>query len=108
MKLERDTTQWNWYGDATHIVSVFQLSNPRGPFNHEGLDDGELGAGRSILKVLKQKNVEGACVFIVHYYGGLKMGGKHFEIYSQLAVDILDKMMPNKIWKQKVPSNIPW
>ena len=32
------------------------------------------------------------------------MGGKCFEICSQLAVDILDKMMPDKICKQKVPS----
>ena len=48
--------------------------------------------------------MEGVCVFIVHYYSGLKIGGKHFGIHSQLTVDILDKMMPQKISRQKVPS----
>ena len=54
------------YGDVTHIAAAFQLSNARGSYSQERLNDGKLGAGRSILKVLKQKNVEGVCVFIVH------------------------------------------
>ena len=56
------------YGDVTHIAVAFWLSHTRGPYSQEGSDNGELGAGRFILKVLKQKNVEGVCVYIVHYH----------------------------------------
>ena len=51
-----------------HIAAAFQLSNARGPYNQEKSDNGEPGAGRSILRILKQKNMEGVCVFIVLYH----------------------------------------
>ena len=43
------------HGDATHISCAYHLEGAQGPYLQEGLDDNEFGAGRTILKVLKEK-----------------------------------------------------
>ena len=42
------------HGDATHIVTAYRLAHPRGPFQQGYMDDGEQGAGRKILSVMKR------------------------------------------------------
>ncbi len=58
---------------ATHICYAYSLANP---FLEKAVDDGEPGgtAGRPILSVLQKKNVKNVCVFVVRYFGGIKLG----------------------------------
>lgn len=58
---------------CTHICFAYRLSNP---FAEKAVDDGEPGgtAGRPILNVLQKKNLSNVCVFIVRYFGGIKLG----------------------------------
>lgn len=58
---------------ATHICYAYSLKNP---FLEKAVDDGEPGgtAGRPILSVLQKRNVKDACVFVVRYFGGIKLG----------------------------------
>ena len=55
------------YGDAAHIMCAYRLNNPKGPYNRNGADDGEYGAGRTLLKYLKEQEVTGVCIYIVRY-----------------------------------------
>ncbi len=58
---------------ATHICYAYKLTSP---FAEKAVDDGEPGgtAGRPILNVLQKKNLSNICVFIVRYFGGIKLG----------------------------------
>ena len=73
------------HGDATHIPVAYRLANSKGPYNQEYLDNQEFGAGRRILNVLKQEEITNVAVFTPRYYGGQKMGARHFQIYQELA-----------------------
>ena len=57
------------YADATHISCAYRLESPIGPFNQSYYDDGEYGAGRSILQAIKDRNLNQVAVYIVRYYG---------------------------------------
>ena len=58
---------------ATHICYAYRLKSP---FSEKAVDDGEPSgtAGRPILNVLQKKDVQDVCVFIVRYFGGIKLG----------------------------------
>ncbi|MBP3431627.1 MAG: YigZ family protein [Clostridia bacterium] len=58
---------------ATHICYAYSLKNP---FLEKAADDGEPGgtAGRPILSVLQKKGVSDVGVFVVRYFGGIKLG----------------------------------
>ena len=58
---------------ATHICYAYSLKNP---FMEKAVDDGEPGgtAGRPILSVIQKKGVTDTCVFVVRYFGGIKLG----------------------------------
>ena len=43
------------YGNATHIMCAYRLNNPKGLYNQNSADDGEYGAGRTLLKYLKEQ-----------------------------------------------------
>ena len=58
---------------ATHICYAYSLKNP---FLEQAVDDGEPGgtAGRPILSVLQKKAKTDVGVFVVRYFGGIKLG----------------------------------
>ena len=76
-------------GDATHISCAYRLSEAFGPYNQEGLDDEEYGAGCTILAALKRKQVENTCVYTIRWYGGKNLGQRRFEIIQELTMAAL-------------------
>ena len=58
---------------ATHICYAYRLKTP---FAEKAVDDGEPSgtAGRPILNVLQKRDLPNVCVFIVRYFGGIKLG----------------------------------
>ena len=77
------------YADATHISCAYRLHSPNGPFNQSYFDDGEYGAGRAILQAIKDRDLICVTVFIVRFYGGIKLGKRHFDIASMLTTAAL-------------------
>ncbi len=74
---------------ATHICYAYSLKNP---FLEKAVDDGEPGgtAGRPILSVLQKRNVKDACVFVVRYFGGIKLGaGGLVRAYTKTTSEVL-------------------
>lgn len=63
----------NEHKKATHICYAYSLKNP---FLEKAVDDGEPGgtAGRPILSVIQKKGASNVCVFVVRYFGGIKLG----------------------------------
>ena len=74
---------------ATHICYAYSLKSP---FLEKAVDDGEPGgtAGRPILSVLQKKKQSDVCVFVVRYFGGIKLGvGGLVRVYTKVASEVL-------------------
>lgn len=74
---------------ATHICWAGRMTNP---FYERAVDDGEPSgtAGRPILSVMQKKNINNACIFVVRYFGGIKLGaGGLVRIYAKVASELL-------------------
>lgn len=74
---------------ATHICFAYSLSSP---FLEKAVDDGEPNgtAGRPILSVLQKKGVKDICVFVVRYFGGIKLGaGGLVRMYTKTTSEVL-------------------
>ena len=74
---------------ATHICYAYSLKNP---FLEKAVDDGEPGgtAGRPILSVMQKRGVKDSCVFVVRYFGGIKLGaGGLVRAYTKTASAVL-------------------
>ena len=74
---------------ATHICWAGRMKTP---FFEKAVDDGEPSgtAGRPILGVMQKKEKQDACIFIVRYFGGVKLGaGGLVRIYAKVAADLL-------------------
>lgn len=74
---------------ATHICYAYSLKNP---FVEKAVDDGEPSgtAGRPILSVLQKKGLSNVCVFVVRYFGGIKLGaGGLVRAYTKITSEVL-------------------
>lgn len=74
---------------ATHICYAYSLKNP---FLEKAVDDGEPGgtAGRPILSVIQKKGASNVCVFVVRYFGGIKLGaGGLVRAYTKTTSEAL-------------------
>lgn len=70
---------------ATHICYAYSLSSP---FLEKAVDDNEPSgtAGRPILSVIQKKGLRDVCVFVVRYFGGIKLGaGGLVRAYTKTA-----------------------
>lgn len=74
---------------ATHIVYAYSLKNP---FLERAFDDKEPNgtAGRPVLSVINKKKLSDVCVFVVRYFGGIKLGaGGLVRAYTKVASELL-------------------
>lgn len=74
---------------ATHICYAYSLKSP---FLEKAVDDGEPGgtAGRPILSVIQKKGFADVCVFVVRYFGGIKLGtGGLVRAYTKTTSEVL-------------------
>ena len=74
---------------ATHICYAYSLASP---FLEKAVDDGEPGgtAGRPILSVLQKKGLKDVCVFVVRYFGGIKLGaGGLVRMHTKTTSEVL-------------------
>jgi uncharacterized YigZ family protein len=79
--------------EATHYVYAYRLSHSQQLFEKFS-DDGEPygTAGLPLLSLLQKKNVINTALFVVRYYGGVKLGKKGlFSAYLNTAIAAIAK-----------------
>lgn len=79
------------YKKATHICYAYKIKE-NGVECVKTFDDGEPSgtAGRPILSVIEKKKLENAVVFVVRYFGGIKLGsGGLIRAYSKATSMVL-------------------
>ena len=77
---------------ATHICYAYRITTP---FAEKAVDDGEPSgtAGRPILSVLQKSETKNTCVFIVRYFGGIKLGaGGLVRAYTKVTASLLKEI----------------
>lgn len=69
------------FADATHIVCAYRLQGSHTPTLQDYVDDGEFGAGRILLNVLKQEKLMNAVLFLIRHHGGKNIGPTRYDIF---------------------------
>lgn len=75
---------------ATHICYACRITSP---FCEKAVDDGEPSgtAGKPILSVLQKRDLHDVCVFVVRYFGGIKLGaGGLVRAYTKVTSGVLN------------------
>lgn len=84
------------YPDARHICYGYIIGDPNNTTSAGFFDDGEPNgtAGRPILSVLQHKNIGDCVVFVVRYFGGIKLGaGGLTRAYAGATQMVIDAMV---------------
>jgi hypothetical protein len=58
-------------------------------------DDGDHGLGKYLLRIMEEKSMSNAIVFITREYGGNHIGFRRFQIILQLFNQIVRQVLPN-------------
>ncbi len=66
------------YAKATHNTWAVRISHEGKIFETKN-DDGETGAGNTILRVLKGQNITNTIVVVTRWFGGIKLQGDRFK-----------------------------
>ena len=80
---------------AKHIAWAFRYRE-HGVLREKFSDDGEPSgtAGRPILRVMQQRGIVDRAVFVVRYFGGVKLGaGGLVRAYTKVASMVLDEVV---------------
>lgn len=81
------------YPDARHVCYGYIIGDPNNTTSAGFDDDGEPSgtAGRPILNVLQHKAIGDCVVFVVRYFGGIKLGaGGLVRAYGTAAQAVID------------------
>jgi hypothetical protein len=57
-------------------------------------DDGDHGLGKYLFRILEEKNLKNAILFVTREYGGVHIGYKRFEIILQLVNQLIRQIRP--------------
>lgn len=73
------------FADATHVVCAYRLAGDKSYKLQDYVDDGEFGAGRTILNLFKEEKLMNIVIFMVRYHGGQNLGQARFEIFKEVS-----------------------
>ena len=75
---------------AKHIVCAYWLADLPEPYGCDYQDDGEPGAGRAILKWMKENQLENRVFFAVRFYAS-KIDSTRFDCYMDVVRNVIEK-----------------
>ena len=87
------------FPQATHIVGSFSVPGQETYYCQDYCDDGDYGAGRRILDLMKKNNITSRAIFVVRFTDGTKLGGKRFPSYLDAAIDAINTSPENYLTK---------
>ena len=94
--------------NARHIVCAYIIDHKEEIYAEDFHDDGEPGAGRVILEMMKNQNIRGRAIFVARKYGGKRMGLDRFAFYLKAAkscVGVSDDETVNQTIPKKTTSH---
>lgn len=80
------------FASASHVVSAFCLPGKQAPTLQDYTDDGEFGAGRTILNLLKEEKLMNIVVFMIRFHGGQNLGPIRFEKIKKVSQSAIQNL----------------
>lgn len=84
---------WLRIPDATHIICAFKLPGTEVTRTQGFLDDGEHGAGRTLLNILNKHKIVNKAIFVTRHYGGKHIGATRFQLIEKVALAALKEIV---------------
>lgn len=69
---------------ATHRILAFRFTDNNGKIHENYQDDGEHGAGRKLLKYMRENNLMNMSFVVLRWFSGKHIGPKRFSIMESL------------------------
>ena len=79
------------YQKATHHSYAAVISKDEVIYETAS-DDGETGAGKVILRIIKKKNFINTVVCVTRWFGGVKLEGDRFKHIQNATIFVLEKV----------------
>ena len=79
------------FPQARHIICAFRVEDVLQCYAEDFCNDGENGAGRVLLELLREQGYKNCALFVVRQYGGVRLGQKRFDIIKQAGEYALQK-----------------
>lgn len=73
------------FANASHVACAFRLPGRKTPTLQDYQDDGECGAGRVMLSVLKEATLMNIVVFMIRQHGGINLGPTRFDLIRKVT-----------------------
>ena len=77
---------------SDHRVYVYRCTDASGKRYESYIDDGEHGAGRRLLRYMRENDIDDVAVVISRWYGGTHIGYERFEVMEKLVCDIANML----------------
>lgn len=91
------------FADATHVACVYRLPGNETFILQDYVDDSEYGAGRTLLRVLKDEQYLNMAIFMVRYYGGKHIGTARFDIFREVASTAVKALIKKRTEESSQP-----
>ena len=79
------------FSDANHIMAAYTLRNGEGY-----QDDREYGSSSRILSVMRRNETQNLAIFVVRYFGGIRLGPKCHDIIETAVTEAIAKVKTSK------------
>lgn len=83
--------------DATHIMCAYRLPGVDFTQSQGFLDNGEYGAGRTLLNLLHKNRITNKVILVTRHYGGKHIGVQRFQLIEKVAQSALDAIRQQEI-----------
>lgn len=80
------------FAQASHVVCAYRLQGKDTYNRQDYVDDGEIGAGRTILNVLKEEKLMNVVVFMIRRYGGRHLGSARFDYFKKVTFSAIEAL----------------
>lgn len=88
------------FASASHVVCVYRLPGKETPNLQDYSDDGEIGAGRVVLNLLREESLMNIVVFMIRFHGGQNLGPVRFDLIRKVSQSAV-KNLRLKVEKMK-------
>ncbi|KAK3096109.1 hypothetical protein FSP39_023344 [Pinctada imbricata] len=87
---------YNDTASSNHRILVYRFRSEDGKQLDGYFDDGEHGAGRRLLKFMKDRNIDDTAVMISRWTGAVHIGYERFKVMEELVQDAFDQLAGNR------------
>lgn len=80
------------FSDSSHVVCAYRMPGKNSPNLQDYVDDGEFGAGRVMLNLLKEEKLMNVVIFMIRQFGGQHLGPQRFDLIRKVSQTAIENL----------------